>query len=390
MRIGIVTTWFERGASYVSKIYMDLLTSEGHSVFIFARGGEKHESKYSAVWNQSYVTRSSKYRSTRIEFSRMKKWLVSNKIECVFFNEQADFSALTWIKRFFPSIKIGGYVDYYTENTIPFFKIYDFLICNTRRHMQAMINHPQKFYVEWGTNIDIFKPSKKKIYNSDKIIFFHSAGMSTRKGTDILIKTFLEYGLNKDSILIIHSQIPVEQICGYNSKELNDNGIVLIEKTVPAPGLYSMGDVYVYPSKLDGLGLTMYEALSCGLPLITSDFPPMNEVGNEEIVRHVKIKDYYCRGDAYYYPMCICDEKDLAKQMMWFIENKNKLASIKKRAREYAVEHYDINKRSKIVSNIFLNSAILPTNVELINEINKEFNRTTIILNKLLKLLIRK
>ena len=132
MRIGIVTTWFERGAAYVSKTYMNLLISEGHEVFIFARGGERHESQHAPEWNASYVTRSTKYTSTKIETGRIKKWLETNKIECVLFNEQWDFSALTWIKKKYPNIKIGAYVDYYTENTIPFFRIYDFLICNTQ------------------------------------------------------------------------------------------------------------------------------------------------------------------------------------------------------------------------------------------------------------------
>ena len=37
MHIGIVTTWFERGAAYVSRQYRDALAGQ-HTVFIFARG----------------------------------------------------------------------------------------------------------------------------------------------------------------------------------------------------------------------------------------------------------------------------------------------------------------------------------------------------------------
>ena len=40
MNVGIVTTWFERGAAYVSKAYMQTLSSQ-HNVFIYARGGEE-------------------------------------------------------------------------------------------------------------------------------------------------------------------------------------------------------------------------------------------------------------------------------------------------------------------------------------------------------------
>ena len=41
MNIGIVTTWFERGAAYVSRQFMDVL-SKGNNVFIYARGGEAY------------------------------------------------------------------------------------------------------------------------------------------------------------------------------------------------------------------------------------------------------------------------------------------------------------------------------------------------------------
>ena len=44
MNIGIVTTWFERGAAYVSKTYMDLMTQLGHKVFIYSRAGWKKPS----------------------------------------------------------------------------------------------------------------------------------------------------------------------------------------------------------------------------------------------------------------------------------------------------------------------------------------------------------
>ena len=41
MRIGIVTTWFERGAAYVSRQFMELL-QKTDEVFVYARGGEKY------------------------------------------------------------------------------------------------------------------------------------------------------------------------------------------------------------------------------------------------------------------------------------------------------------------------------------------------------------
>lgn len=55
MKIGIVTTWFERGAAYVSRQYMQSLENEGHEVHIFARGGEYYGSNLD-IWDSSKVT----------------------------------------------------------------------------------------------------------------------------------------------------------------------------------------------------------------------------------------------------------------------------------------------------------------------------------------------
>ena len=54
MNIGIVTTWFERGASQVSRQYRDLLNKK-NNVFIYARGGEKYE-RNNPIWDTQDVT----------------------------------------------------------------------------------------------------------------------------------------------------------------------------------------------------------------------------------------------------------------------------------------------------------------------------------------------
>lgn len=353
MNIGIVTTWFERGAAYVSKLYLHILEKEGHNVYIFARGGENHDSQYSAKWNQKNVTRSTRYINSKIEKKKFVKWLENNKIEALLFNEQRDYSILLYLKQRFSNIKLGAYVDYYTEDTLQYFDFYDFLICNTHRHMQAMDKHSQKYYVPWGTDLDLYKPDDVK---REMITFFHSVGMSTRKGTDLLIDAYIEGKCYNKSRLVIHTQIPIEKVCKYNKEQLKKYGIEIIAKTVPPPGLYHRGDVYVYPTRLDGLGLTMYEALASGLPMIVPDFPPMNEIGDISCVRRVKIKDYYCRSDAYYYPMVICDKNSLIDAMNWFITHENMVESMKCAARNYAVHNCNIYKQSKAVSDIFIQS----------------------------------
>ena len=51
----------------------------------------------------------------------------------------------------------------------------------------------------------------------------------------------------------------------------------IINKTISAPGLYYEGDVYVYLSRLDGIGLTVAESIAAGMPILVPDDAPMNE-----------------------------------------------------------------------------------------------------------------
>ena len=354
MKIGIVTTWLERGAAYVSRTYMVLLQKAGHDVFIFARGGENEESSKSREWNESYVTRYTKHGNSTIDKKAFFKWILKNNLEIIFFNEQKDYNIVAETKKKYPHIKLGSYVDYYTESSRKWFSFFDFIICNTHRHMQALEEHKQKFYFKWGVDTDLYKPNID--FNNNQVTFFHSAGMSTRKGTDILINAFISGKCYEQSKLIIHTQIPINNFTKLKEEELRNFNIEIIEKTVPAPGLYYLGDVYVYPTRLDGLGLTMYEALSSGLPVITSDFPPMNEAVNPNIGYLIKIKDYYCRDDAYYYPMVICDETSLIEAMKCYISNPQIIKEQGKKARDFALENYNIFEKFQELSDIFCNS----------------------------------
>ena len=365
MNIGIVTTWFERGAAYVSRVYLEMLQKEDHNVFVFARGGKIPPADIDK-WNETYVTRDTTYQNTQINKKEFFKWINQNHIEAILFNEQQDFRIVGETKKKFPNVKLAAYVDYYTERTKDWFELYDFVICNTYRHMQAMKKHPQKFYLQWGTDINLYKPTNEV---HDQVTFFHSVGMSTRKGTDILLDAFINGECYKQSKLIIHTQIPIERFTKYDRVFLQNNNVEIIEKTVTAPGLYFMGDVYVYPTRLDGLGLTMYEAAASGLPIITTDFPPMNEAVKEEFGRLVKVHDFYCRQDAYFFPMAICDRDDLIRCMRWYIDHPEILNEQKIKVREYALDHYDIMSRSKECSKI------RKLNVDLYKEIIRYYKK---------------
>lgn len=62
-------------------------------------------------------------------------------------------------------------------------------------------------------------------------------------------------------------------------------GVSLDIRNVPEPSdLWNTGDVAVQPSRYEGLGLGLLEAQARGVPVITTDAPPMNEIAPDLLV----------------------------------------------------------------------------------------------------------
>lgn len=362
MKIGIVTTWFERGAAYVSKQFKNVLESD-HNIFIYARSGEDFAIG-DKNWDGDYVTWAKKpltFAFTDINLNDFKKWLISNQIDLVLFNEQKIWAPVLLCRDL--GIRTGAYIDYYTEEMVPCFGIHDFLICNTQRHLSVFKKHPQCLYFPWGTDLDLYQPKTLNAVNKNKITFFHSAGMSPyRKGTDMLIRAF--YRLKGQAKLIIHSQVDIvkalPEVSSIINELLESKCLELHEYTVSAPGLYHLGDVYVYPSRLDGIGLTILEAASSGLPVIVPDNGPMNEfVSNDENGKTVLLNKLWSRWDGYYWPQCEVSINSLIEALTYYINNFNNITVLKSAARSYAEEHFSWSNNTKDISSALLDIKLL-------------------------------
>ena len=353
MKIGIVTTWFERGAAYVSRQFMDILSSTD-DVFIYARGGDAY-AQGCPTWDLPNVHWGVRKESimymypggTYIDRKDFEQWIKQKNIELILFNEQQWFKPIVWAKQM--GIKVVSYVDYYTEATIPLFDIFDSVICNTKRHAFAFRNHKSVKYIKWGTNTKLYEPAESINENT---VFFHSAGMAPiRKGTDLLLEAYYKAYNRKDAKLLLHSQVSLEKLLPKLTNIINEmkeeGSLEVVEGTISAPGLYNKADVYVYPSRLDGIGLSLMEAISSGLVCITSDNAPMNEFIKPEFGFVIPIDYYYSRRDGYYWPMCICNVDCLSTQIADIIDNKYDLTSMKKNARQYAVSELNFASNFK-------------------------------------------
>lgn len=346
MNIGFVSSWLERGATYVTINYIKLL-QPNYKCFVYARGGEYFDE--ALTMEDVKIHQGYRLEGTEINKNDFIKWIKRNKLDIVILNEQDSLASLCAARSACKDVIFGAYIDYYKESTVKNFGTYDFLICNTKRHASVFSWHKQCLYMPWGVDTNLYCPKSDSSINN-QTVFFHSMGMSNRKGTETLIKVFTSNEeLYKKSRLIIHTQIDISNLI--NEHDASRHNVEIIKKTVSAPGLYSLGDVYVYPTKLDGLGLTIYEALSSGLPVIATNVAPINEIINNDIGKLVDVKYSYSRSDGYYWPLSVVDEDSLYKAMLYYVKNSENLLEFKNNARKFAVESLDIySKRHMLQS----------------------------------------
>src|SRR5260370_6593215 len=281
MKIGIVTTWFARGAAYVSQQYETLLRAHGHEVFIYARGGEAIDNTL-AEWSADNVYRAPKPLvdiSSAVDPADFSRWLRLKTLDMVIFNEQPWWVPVIQCAEL--GIRTASYVVEYTDDQIGLYGLYDLLICHTRQHFDKFQKFPQACFVPWGVDTSYFRPSADYAPLPGHTTFVHSSGMNPRrKGADIVVNAVSELwkaGYRKFS-LKLRSQVPIWKHVPDVVHELIHEGVINYEEgTFERRHIYQGGDVFLYPARFDGLGLSVYEAQASGLPVISSDFAPLNE-----------------------------------------------------------------------------------------------------------------
>lgn len=124
----------------------------------------------------------------------------------------------------------------------------------------------------------------QKKYNFNKPYLLYLGGFSARKNVITLIEAFIKIqkDLNKDIVLLIGGALRDE-----GEKILNHiKDLDMLHKIIFTgfvedellPALYNGCEAFVYPSLYEGFGLPPLEAMSCKIPVITSNCTSIPEV----------------------------------------------------------------------------------------------------------------
>ncbi|WP_339660583.1 glycosyltransferase family 1 protein [uncultured Polaribacter sp.] len=136
------------------------------------------------------------------------------------------------------------------------------------------------------TNTDELKRVKEKYKLPDNYFFF-LGNTDPKKNTKGTLKAFSDFLKQTESnhklVMLDYDKIELNKLLA----EINDtnlmNNIVLTGYVINTdlPAIYAQCDVFLYPSLRESFGIPMLEAMSCNVPVITSNTSSMPEVSGD-------------------------------------------------------------------------------------------------------------
>ncbi len=188
-------------------------------------------------------------------------------------------------------------------------------------------------------NAVVIEPEIEKIKSTGNVIrLVYFGGIVGSKGVDVLIKAcallMKEHPEKKFSLDIVGPEVEkglTEKLKTLSSEE-GIGELVKFHPPVTGEGrrqVFASTDIFVLPTRMEGFPFVLLEAMQAGLPVVTTDIPPMNlaiENGMNGMLFEVD------------------NVFDFAAKIYELMLDENKRTLMGKAAREHAIENYSLEK----------------------------------------------
>lgn len=185
--------------------------------------------------------------------------------------------------------------------------------------------------VNFGTSIKNFRRN----YNSSnrKLKFLFVGNVSKRKGVNILIESWIQSEMYKNGELILCGR--VNKSIEKRIKDLNTDYSISIMGFVEPEKFYKIADIFIFPTLMEGSAKVIYEAMSYGLPVITTaNAGSIIEDGKDGII------------------IPINNSEEIENAMRYFVENIEQIEKMGKSAHK-KVEQYTWDRYAQLVVNLY-------------------------------------
>lgn len=162
---------------------------------------------------------------------------------------------------------------------------------NERTFVESGVTKPIHI-VSLGIDPNYFHPQITARRLSPKYTFLSMFEWGERKAPEILLKSFCdEFGANEDVCLVckinnfdlaVNLEIEIAKL----NLRKNAAQVVILPNLIlrgyEVPALYRAADAFVLPTRGEGWGMPILEAMACGLPVIATNWSAQTEFMNDE------------------------------------------------------------------------------------------------------------
>ena len=196
----------------------------------------------------------------------------------------------------------------------------------TRRELKRVFSCSHASLIYNGVETNFFKPvpveRSKYSIPANKTVLLFTGNLIRRKGSDLLPKIMSSLG--PDYLLLLTSgmrgtrPLPIQNCINLGS--------------VPGdqlPEIYNLCDLLLFPTRLEGFGLSVAEAMACAKPVVSTDCTALPElVINGE-------NGFLCTMDAV---------NVFVKKIQWLRQHPEEMAAMGATGRQRIVEHFSLQR----------------------------------------------
>ena len=337
LKIGFVENLYgtPKGHSYVTKNMIDALIPE-HEVHMFRIGTNPISREFTTPSSiQSHL-------GNEIPEYAFREWLADIKPDYCVFNEYAQWWPTTYDKLEVCKelgIKTVGYLvqEKFDKSKIEHYKLYNAIVCPTGWQTKQMriAGLYNTHHVPWGVDLEEIGKLAQPTKNDEIVRFYHcagSGGVDNRKNTEKVVEAYKMIQDETTDLMITH----------IGNKVFGQNEIFAFMK---------YADVLVNVSKWETIGLNNMEANACGIPVITTDMPPVNEFMKDNVngllvtATETTSKNVNC-------PAYDVDVEELSKKME-LCKNKVVLQTLKNNSKKFAKVNFDWKTNCEAFKRLF-------------------------------------